>query len=107
MQSSFRPLEISPERESPTNGLILKEAYVIETIALLQRRISELYVRDFDDTDSVASVSDVEQLSTGLSRKIWQKIMILEQSIHRLVVTGEVVIDRKLDKKLEGKEEIH
>ncbi|EMI57203.1 hypothetical protein [Rhodopirellula sallentina] len=45
----------------------------------LTGKIAALYVRDFDDTESVASVSDVEQLSTGLSRKIWQKIMILEQ----------------------------
>ncbi len=29
---------------------------------------------------AVAAVSEVEQLTTGLSRKIWQKIMILNQT---------------------------
>lgn len=47
----------------------------------LTGKIAALYVRSFDDAASVAAVSEVEQLSTGLSRKIWQKIMILNQSI--------------------------
>ncbi|EMI41223.1 hypothetical protein [Rhodopirellula sp. SWK7] len=56
----------------------------------LTGKIAALYVRDFDDTESVASVSDVEQLSTGLSRKIWQKIMILEQqSVHRAAIAEQ------------------
>lgn len=46
----------------------------------LTGKIAALYVRNFDDAASVAAVSEVEQLSTGLSRKIWQKIMILNQS---------------------------
>lgn len=46
----------------------------------LTGKIAALYVKDFDDADAVAAVSEVEQLTTGLSRKIWQKIMILEQS---------------------------
>jgi len=47
----------------------------------LTGKIAALYVRSFDDAASVAAVSEVEQLSTGLSRKIWQKIMILNQSV--------------------------
>ncbi len=43
-------------------------------------KIASLYVQHFDDADAVAAVSEVEQLSTGLSRKIWQKIMILHQT---------------------------
>lgn len=46
----------------------------------LTGKIAALYVRRFDDAASVAAVSEVEQLSTGLSRKIWQKIMILNQT---------------------------
>lgn len=48
----------------------------------LTGKIAALYVQHFDDSEAVAAVSEVEQLTTGLSRKIWQKIMILEQS-HR------------------------
>lgn len=47
----------------------------------LTGKIAALYVKNFDDAASVAAVSEVEQLSTGLSRKIWQKIMILNQSV--------------------------
>ncbi|TWT86460.1 hypothetical protein [Neorhodopirellula pilleata] len=54
--------------------------YCTEMLSLTGK-IAALYVRGFDDAASVAAVSDVEQLSTGLSRKIWQKIMILNQSI--------------------------
>lgn len=46
----------------------------------LTGKIAALYVRKFDDPVAVAAVSEVEHLSTGLSRKIWQKIMILRQS---------------------------
>ena len=50
----------------------------------LTGKIAALYVRRFDDPASVAAVSEVEHLSTGLSRKIWQKIMILNQSTTHL-----------------------
>ncbi len=46
----------------------------------LTGKIAALYVRQFDDPLAVATVSEVEQLTTSLSRKIWQKIMILKQS---------------------------
>jgi hypothetical protein len=34
-------------------------------------------VQKFDDPVALAAVNEVEDLTTGLSRKIWQKIMIL------------------------------
>jgi hypothetical protein len=40
-------------------------------------KLAALYVQKFDDPVALAAVNDVEQLTTGLSRKIWQKIMIL------------------------------
>ncbi len=46
----------------------------------LTGKIAALYIRKFDDPVAVAAVSEVEHLSTGLSRKIWQKIMILRRS---------------------------
>ena len=44
-------------------------------------KLAALCVQDFDDPVALASVSEVETLTTGLSRKIWQKAMIL-QSVH-------------------------
>ena len=37
-----------------------------------------LYVQGFQDTVLLDAVDDVEDLTAGLSRKIWQKITILE-----------------------------
>jgi hypothetical protein len=38
-----------------------------------------LYVQYFDDPVVLATVNEIETLTTGLSRKIWQKIMIIHQ----------------------------
>jgi hypothetical protein len=40
-------------------------------------KIAALYIQSFDDAVALAAVNEVENLTTGLSRKIWQKIMIL------------------------------
>lgn len=56
----------------------------------LTGKIAALYVRDFDDAVCVAAVSEVEQLTTGLSRKIWQKIMILNQVLGNAISSQSV-----------------
>ncbi len=43
----------------------------------LTGKLAALLVQNFDDAVALASVNEVESLTTGLSRKIWQKIMIL------------------------------
>jgi len=40
-------------------------------------KLAALYIQDFDDDVALAAVNEVENLTTGLSRKIWQKLMIL------------------------------
>ena len=40
-------------------------------------KVGFLYVQKFDDPVAVKSVNDLETLTTALSRKVWQKIMIL------------------------------
>ena len=41
-------------------------------------KIEALYVQDFEDTEVVDVVNEIESLTTSLSRKIWQKITILQ-----------------------------
>lgn len=53
--------------------------YCSEMLAITGK-IAALYVQDFDDEVVLAAVNEVEDLSTGLSRKIWQKIMVLDAS---------------------------
>lgn len=43
----------------------------------LTGKMAALYVQNFDDEVALGAVNEVESLTTGLSRKIWQKIMIL------------------------------
>ena len=50
--------------------------YCAEMLSLTGK-VAALYVQEFDDAVAVAAVNDVEQLTTGMSRKIWQKLMIL------------------------------
>jgi hypothetical protein len=50
--------------------------YCSEMLALIGK-IAALYVQSFEDSQAVEAVNDIEQLTSGLSRKIWQKIVIL------------------------------
>ncbi|HET6670204.1 MAG TPA: hypothetical protein VFH15_08220 [Pyrinomonadaceae bacterium] len=50
--------------------------YCSEMLSLIGK-LAALYVQQFDDPVALAAVNDVEQLTNGLSRKIWQKISIL------------------------------
>ena len=40
-------------------------------------KIAALYIQGFDDDVALAAVNEIESLTTGLSRKIWQKLMIV------------------------------
>ena len=42
----------------------------------LTGKIASLYLNKFEDQAAIATVNEIENLTTGLSRKIWQKIMI-------------------------------
>lgn len=50
--------------------------YCVEMLSLTGK-VAAVYVQEFDDGVAMASASEVETLTTGLSRKIWQKIAIL------------------------------
>lgn len=49
----------------------------------LTGKIAALYVQRFDDPVVITAVNEVETLCTGLSRKIWQKIMIIQANVGR------------------------
>jgi hypothetical protein len=49
----------------------------------LTSKIAALLVQGFDDGVVLAGVNEVEELTTGLSGKIWQKITILERARSR------------------------
>lgn len=43
----------------------------------LTGKIAAIYVQRFDDPVALASANEIEAMTTGLSRKIWQKLLIL------------------------------
>jgi hypothetical protein len=45
----------------------------------LVSKVGHLYVQDFPDPPTLAAVDQFENLATGLSEKIWQKITTLER----------------------------
>jgi hypothetical protein len=51
--------------------------YCSEMLSLLGK-LAALYVQHFDDQVALSAVDGIEDLTTGLSRKIWQKIAVLE-----------------------------
>jgi hypothetical protein len=51
--------------------------YCSESLALISK-IAALYVQQFQDPVLLDAVDDVEDLTAGFSRKIWQKLTILE-----------------------------
>jgi len=54
--------------------------YCSEMLSILSK-IAALYAQDLDDSDVLAAVDEVQDLTGGLSQKIWQKIMILDRVI--------------------------
>lgn len=54
--------------------------YCSDLLALISK-IAALYVQNFDDPVTLAAVNEVETLTNGLSRKIYQKIIILDRII--------------------------
>ena len=46
----------------------------------LTGKIAAVYVQAFDDAVALASASELETMTTGLSSKIWQKISILDSA---------------------------
>jgi hypothetical protein len=50
--------------------------YCSEMLALTGK-VAAIYIQRFEDPVALQAVNEVEDLTTGLSRKIWQKLMVL------------------------------
>lgn len=66
----------SPKQNLTAFELLRYLDYCSEMLSAIGK-IAALYVQKFNDPVVLAAAEDVEALTTGLSRKIWQKIMIL------------------------------
>jgi hypothetical protein len=68
----------SPQRIGSRFELARYLDYSSELLSLASK-VAALYVQGFEDPVALSAVDEVEDLTNGLSRKIWQKIMILDQ----------------------------
>ena len=60
----------------------------IALLALLSK-IGQLYVEHFPDTGATQSVNEFEMIATGLSNKIWMKILSIKRPEGSLETHGE------------------
>jgi hypothetical protein len=81
---------ISRRPQNPAE-LIRYLDYCSDLLALISK-VGALYVQKFDDPVTLAAVNEIENLTNGLSRKIWQKIMIFDRIL--APGTGSPVPDR-------------
>ena len=77
---TYQQTKSSPQRTMTAFELQRYLDYCSEMLSMIGK-IAALYVQDFDDTEVVDVVNEIESLTSGLSRKIWQKIISL-QSLH-------------------------
>ena len=81
----------SPKRELTPFLLGRYLDYSSEMLALLSK-VSALWAQAFPEPRVLTAVDEIEMLTSGLSRKIWQKLMVLDsvvESIHQSQDTEE------------------
>jgi len=77
LEPGFRTTASSPTESMTGFELSRYLDYCSEMFSLIGK-LAAVYTEHLDDPDIVAAVNEVEALTTGLSRKVWQKIMILQ-----------------------------
>jgi hypothetical protein len=64
--------------------------FCTELLAVIGK-VGQLYVQNFSDAQSLAAVDQFENLATGLSSKIWQKLMILDRVRETMIAASPCV----------------
>jgi hypothetical protein len=67
----------SPARDLSRDQLLRYLDYCTEMLSMIGK-LAALYVQDLPDSVVINSANDIEVLTTNLSRKIWQKILIVK-----------------------------
>lgn len=79
LSSGFKATEHSPVRELNAADLARYLDYCSEMLSI-SGKLAALFAQSVNDEVVVDAVNDVESLGSNLSRKIWQKIMMIEQA---------------------------
>ena len=84
----------SPKRQMSAFELSRYLDYCSELLSLTSK-VATLYVQDFPDQVAIRVVDQIEDLTTGLSQKVWQKAALLntymlEERSMRMRATGDI-----------------
>jgi hypothetical protein len=86
----------SPERTLNRFQLSRYLDYCTEMLAVISK-LAALYVQDMDDPQVLDAVNDIQNLTTGLSSNIWQKIVLIDsidERKHRGIAKATATDDR-------------
>lgn len=77
LNANVAPTKSSPKRVLTPYQLTRYLDYCTEMLSMVGK-LAALYAQSLSDPIVVAAVNDIETLTNGLSRKIWQKIVMLD-----------------------------
>ena len=78
LRKDAKVTSVSPKLNMTAVELSRYLDYCCELLSL-NGKIAALYIQYFEDPVAISAANDIETLCTGLSRKIWQKIIILDE----------------------------
>ena len=87
MSQAKRDTASSPVRTMTPYELSRYLDYCTEMLSLTAK-LAALYGEVVRDTEVIRAVNDLENLSSGIGRKIWQKIIMLDEDIDELESAG-------------------
>jgi hypothetical protein len=83
LSPGYAPTPASPDHSLTAPELLRYLDYASELLALTGK-LAALYAQAVPDEGVAEAVNDIETLGSNLSRKVWQKIMIIETTMARL-----------------------
>ncbi len=87
LSADFRPTAASPKRITNPEQLARYLDYCSEMFSI-SGKLAALYAQAVNDEVVVEAVNDIENLGTNLSRKVWQKIMLIDAKVGRKAKAG-------------------
>jgi hypothetical protein len=90
--------ENSPSRDLSPFELQRYLDYCSEALSLIGK-VAALYAQSLPNDVVVRTVNEIEDLSSGLSRKIWQKLIIINELIARQELEDKKAVRKRISKK--------
>lgn len=87
LSAEFQPTAASPKRITNAEQLARYLDYCSEMFSI-SGKLAALYAQAVNDEVVVEAVNDIENLGTNLSRKVWQKIMLIDAKVARRAKAG-------------------